>query len=132
MCLNTVNRLRENLLPGYQSIKRHYEFSEYFILDCDQLSYFWNVQIHTSLGHSLLVTMTNYTCVKLPMEPKTYKVVSTHDYEISGCTILYILLHSLAPHLGGMNGDVQSDLSDLAFKNGEKLEDFHIIILILQ
>ena len=30
-----------------------------------------------------------------------------------------------------MNGDVQSDLSTLAFKNGEKLEDFHSRILRL-
>ena len=31
-----------------------------------------------------------------------------------------------------MNGDAQSDLSTLEFNNGEQLEDFHIIILILQ
>ena len=31
-----------------------------------------------------------------------------------------------------MNGDVQSDLSNLVLKNGEQLEDFHIIILRLQ
>ena len=28
MCLNTVNRLREDLLSSYQSIKRHSEFEE--------------------------------------------------------------------------------------------------------
>ena len=28
-----------------------------------------------------------------------------------------------------MNGGVQSDLYTLAFKNGEQLEDFHIIII---
>ena len=31
-----------------------------------------------------------------------------------------------------MNGDVKSDLSTLAFKNGEQLEDFHSRILRLQ
>ena len=31
-----------------------------------------------------------------------------------------------------MNGDVQSDLATLAFKNGEQLEDFHSRILRLQ
>ena len=30
-----------------------------------------------------------------------------------------------------MKGDVHSDLATLAFNNGEQLEDFHIIILIL-
>ena len=31
-----------------------------------------------------------------------------------------------------MNGDVQSDLATLAFRNGEQLEYFHSRILILQ
>ena len=45
MCLNAVTRLREDLLPVYQSIKRHSEFAEYFIPDRDHPSYYWNVQI---------------------------------------------------------------------------------------
>ena len=28
MCLNAVTRLRGDLIPGYQSIKSHYEFSK--------------------------------------------------------------------------------------------------------
>ena len=66
------------------------------------------------------------------MEPQAYKVVSTHSHEILGCTILSRLLHSCAPHIGGMNGDVQSDLATLAFKNVEQLVDFHSRILRLQ
>ena len=66
------------------------------------------------------------------MAPQAYKVVSTHAYEISGCTILSRLLHSRAPHIGEMNGDVQSDIASLAFRNGEQLEDFHSRILRLQ
>ena len=52
------------------------------------------------------------------MALQAYKVVSTHDHEISGWTILSRILHSHAPHLGGTNGDVLSDLATLAFKNG--------------
>ena len=37
-----------------------------------------------------------------------------------------------APHLGGMNGDVKSDLATLALNNGEQLEDFHSRILRIQ
>ena len=66
------------------------------------------------------------------MVPRAYKVVSTHSHEISGWTILSRLLHSHAPHLVGMNGDVQSDIAILAFRNGEQLEDFHSRILRLQ
>ena len=66
------------------------------------------------------------------MAPHAHKVISTHAYEISGWTILSRILHSRAPNLVGMNGDVQSDLATLAFKNGEQLEDFHGIILRLQ
>ena len=35
MCLNVVTRLREYLLPGYQSIKIQSQFEEYFIPDFD-------------------------------------------------------------------------------------------------
>ena len=66
------------------------------------------------------------------MAPQDYKVVITHAHEISGWNILYRILHSRAPHLGGMNGDVQSNLSTLTFKNGEQLEYFHSRILRLQ
>ena len=80
MCLNVVNRLREDLLPDYQSIKIHSECEEYFFPDRNHLSYSWNVQIYTSLGHSLLVEMTNYTCVKSSMAPQSYKFVSNHAH----------------------------------------------------
>ena len=118
MFLNAVTILREGFLPGYQSIKRHAQFEEYFIPYCDHPSYSCIVQIYTSLGHSLLVTMTNNTCVKSSMAPQAYKLVSTHAHDISGWTIFSRLLHSRAPQLGGMNGDVQSDLATLTFKNG--------------
>ena len=39
MCLNEVIRLREDLIPGYQSIKRHYEVEEYFVPDRDHPYY---------------------------------------------------------------------------------------------
>ena len=63
---------------------------------------------------------------------QAYKFFSTHAHEISGWTILSRLIHSRANHLGGMNGNVQSDLVTLSFRNGEQLEDFHIRILRLQ
>ena len=66
------------------------------------------------------------------MAPEAYKVVSTHDHEISGWTILSRIIHSRAPHLGGICGDIQSNVATLDFKNGEQLEDFHISILRLQ
>ena len=66
------------------------------------------------------------------MAPQAYKFGSTHAHDISGWTILSRLLHSRAPHLGRMNGDVQSDLATLAFKKGAQIEDFHSRILIFQ
>ena len=46
--------------------------------------------------------------------------------------LLSILLHSRAPNLGGMNGDVHYYIATLVFKNGEQLEYFHSRILRLQ
>ena len=66
------------------------------------------------------------------MAPQACKVSSTNAHEILGGTILSRLIHSRAPHLGGMNSDVKSDLANLAFSNGEQLEDFHSRILRLQ
>ena len=39
MCTNVVTRHREDLLPDYQSIKRHSEFEKYFIPDFYHPSY---------------------------------------------------------------------------------------------
>ena len=36
------------------------------------------------------------------------------------------------PHFGGLNGDVQSGLATMVFKNVEQLEYFNSRILILQ
>ena len=66
------------------------------------------------------------------MEPQSYMVVITHAHKISGCTILSRLIHPRDPHLVGMNGDAQSDLATLVFKNAEQLEDFHIRIIRIQ
>ena len=64
--------------------------------------------------------------------PQAYNVVNAHAHEISRWTILSRLLHARALHLGGMNGDVQSNLAPLVFKNGEQLEGFHRILIRLQ
>ena len=66
------------------------------------------------------------------MEPQAYKVVNKNAHEIPGCVILSRLLHLHATHLGGMNGDIKSDLATLAFKNREKFEDFDSRIIRLQ
>ena len=76
--------------------------------------------------------MTNYICVKSSTAPQSYKVVSTHAHKISGLKIISRLIHSHYPHLGGINGGVQSDLATLPFKNRKHLEDFHSRILRLQ
>ena len=47
MCPNTVTRHQEDILPGYHSINRHSDFSEYFNPDRDNPYYYWNVQIYT-------------------------------------------------------------------------------------
>ena len=76
--------------------------------------------------------MTNDTCVKLSMEPQAYNIFNTHAHETSGWKILSSLIHSRSPHIGGLNGDVQSDLATLVLKNGEQLEDFHSKIIRIQ
>ena len=76
--------------------------------------------------------MTDETRVKSSMAPQAYKVVSTHSHDISVWTILSRLLHSRDPHLGGINGDDQSDLATLAVNNGEQIEYFHSRTLRLQ
>ena len=58
------------------------------------------------------------------MSHKAYKVAITHAHYISGWKIIYRLIHSNGPHIGGMDGDVQSDLATLALNNGEQLEYF--------
>ena len=104
MCVNAVNIIREDFLPDYQSIKRHSEFAEYFIPDRDHPSYSWNVEIYTSLGHSLLVAMNNFTCIKPSMSPQAYNIVITHVHEISGCTIQSRIIHLCTPNIEGMKG----------------------------
>ena len=66
------------------------------------------------------------------MAHQAYKAVITHAHEISVCNIIFRILHSRATRLGGINGDIQYDLSTLDFKNGEQLEYFHSRILRLQ
>ena len=51
MSLNAGTRLIEELLPDYQSIKRHSDFEEYFVPDLNHPSYSWNVHVYASLGH---------------------------------------------------------------------------------
>ena len=67
----------------------------------------------------MLVEITNETYVKYSMVTQSYNVVSTHANEISGYKFLSRILYSRAPNIGGMNGDVQSDLFTMAERNLE-------------
>ena len=49
---------------------------------CDKPHYSWNDQIYNSLGHSLLVSMINDTCVKYFIASQAYRILYTHTYEI--------------------------------------------------
>ena len=66
------------------------------------------------------------------MTPQAYKFEITHAHEISGWNIISKLIHASAPNIGGINGGVQSELATLEFKNKEKLEYLHSIIIIIQ
>ena len=52
--------------------------------------------------------------------------------EISVWNILSRLLHALAPHLGGMNGDIKYELATLEFNKAKKIEGFNSSIIIIQ
>ena len=65
----------------------------------------------------MLMSLTNYTYIKYSMTPQAYKAVNTHAHEISGWKFLSRLIHVRATHIGGVNGDVQSDLATMAFIN---------------
>ena len=121
MSLNAVTKLREHLLPDFLSIKQNNDFKEYIVPDSNHVAFKWNRQVYDSIGHSLLVAMTNDTGVKFSMAPQAYKIVSTHAHENSGFIILSRLLNSLAPHLGGMNGDIPSDLATWPSCTGEEV-----------
>ena len=66
------------------------------------------------------------------MEPQAFKVVTTHTNKIFVCTILSITISDRYSHLGGMNGDVQTNLATLEFKKRKNDEVFHERILRLQ
>ena len=53
------------------------------------------------------------------MAHQIYKVVNTHACEISVWKFLSRLILARAPNIWGVNGDVQYDLANLVFKNGE-------------
>ena len=61
------------------------------------------------------MALTNETCVKSSISLQAYNVFNTYAHEIYGWKIISIII-------GGTNGDLQSDLSTLKFKNGEKLK----------
>ena len=49
--LNAVNRLKVDFLPDHLSINKNSEFKECFVPYHNHISYSWNLQVYTSLGH---------------------------------------------------------------------------------
>ena len=74
MSLDAVTRLREKLLPDFLSINKNDYFKEYIVPDPNHSSYTWNLQVYKFLGQSLLVAMTNDTCVNLPWHLRPTKL----------------------------------------------------------
>ena len=102
--------------PAYQEIKQHYYFYEQCVPDRSHPSYYCNNFTYNSLSYSIFVSLTNENFIKYPMAPQAYNIVITHANNILRCTILSIIIYDRDPHLGGMNGDVQSNFSTLSFK----------------
>ena len=70
MCLNAVTRIWQDIFPEYHQIKWHYEFYEHFLIDHSHTSYYWNDHTYLSLGHFILVSFKNDTCLKYAMAPQ--------------------------------------------------------------
>ena len=66
------------------------------------------------------------------MEPQAYKLITTHNHEVSGLSILSRIIHERAPRLEGINGGFKYDLYTLDFKQGEQMEEHHGRIIRLQ
>ena len=114
--LNTITRLQSDIFPAYQKIKQHYYFYEHCVSDRSYPSYYCNICAYNYLSYSIFVSLTNENFIKYPMAPQAYKIFITHANEIVRWTIISIIIYDRDPHLGGMNGDVQSNFSTLSFK----------------
>ena len=132
MYLNAVIKLREYILTSYQGIKQHTILCEHFDPDHSHTPYNWNNHTFASHGHSLLLALKNDTWIRSYMSPQAYKVTTILDNEVSGWTIISRNLHARAPYLEGINGYVQYNSANLAFKTREKLDEFHVRVLRLQ
>ena len=115
------DKLREGVLPFYQLLTIKMAFHERFFPDRAHPFYTWNEQTFTSLGHYLLVALTNKTCTNYFKDPQAYKIVNIHAHEVSRYIILFRLIHEISPHIGLISGDVQSNLATLGFKWLEQL-----------
>ena len=59
MSLHGVTKLRVHLLPNFLDIKQNNDFKEYIVPFPNHVAFKWNSQVYDSIGHSLLVALTN-------------------------------------------------------------------------
>ena len=61
-----------------------------------------------------MVALTNLNFIDTSLDTEAYTIYACGFY---GCTVLTFPLHPSYPRLGGYNGDVQTDIVTLDFKN---------------
>lgn len=133
LCLNAAAKTNINIILAFVDLTHSLDFTKRLIpTDTNNLHFHTCKHNFGTLSSMLLMALTNEMCIKASLSLVAHHKITTVSAVGSGWITLHLLLLAYSPHLGGTNGNIQMDLSNLHFKEAKTLNAFYSQALHLE
>ena len=122
-----------DILPQFKDIAPNHPFG-HILVPVNEF-YMGYHSIHNTynwFGTALFTGLTDTKLISPKLAPLAHRVITTERHETDGWTLLYRLICSRNPLLGGKGDDVISEITNLKITNGDDIHTFYDRVVIIQ
>ena len=122
-----------DVLPQFKDIMPNHPFGHILVPDNEfYMGYHSIINTYNWFGTALYTGLTDTKVIPPKLAPLAHRVITTERYETDGWNLLYKLLCSRNPLLGGKGDDVISEITNLKINNDDDIHTFYDRVVVIQ
>ena len=122
-----------DILPQFRDISPHYPFGNILIPNnVHYVGYHAIYNTYNWFGTALYASLTDMKMINPKLAPLASRVIVTDKTETDGWSLLYLLLCSRNPLLGGKGDDVIAEITNLHVRPDEDIHKFYERVMNIQ
>ena len=130
--LNSATRVTQDVLPSFKDLHPSFNPSEAFIPRKPHSYYSSCKNQYQQVGRLLLAHLQDPKTIPVTNAPQSSNIISLHQADDDGFNLLFVLLRSRCPHLGGPPQDTIQHVNSLQVHPQETLLEFTTRALTIQ